>query len=84
MLFKKTAKYLNNLSKFVSEDTLNLVIYESLKNYSFLFEKKKMFGSLKKKSFFFFGKRGRTNSFFLKKGKEKKKIEKKKKIGIRA
>jgi len=39
--FKKTAKYLNNLSKFGSEDTLNLVIYESLKNYSFLFEKKK-------------------------------------------
>ena len=39
--FKKNAKYLNNLSKFGSEDTLNLVIYESLKNYSFLFEKKK-------------------------------------------
>ena len=40
--FKKTAKYLNNLSKFGSEDTLNLVIYESLKNYSFLFENKKI------------------------------------------
>ena len=39
--FKKTTKYLNNLSKLASDDTLNLVIYESLKNYSFLFEKKK-------------------------------------------
>ena len=27
--FKKTTKYLNNLSKFGSNDTLNLVIYES-------------------------------------------------------
>ena len=40
--FKKTTKYLNNLSKLGSDDTLNMVIYESLKNYSFLFEKKKM------------------------------------------
>ena len=40
--FKKTTKYLNNLSKLGSDDNLNLVIYESLKNYSFLFEKKKM------------------------------------------
>ena len=34
--FKKTTKYLNNLTKFGGNDTLNLVIYESLKNYSFL------------------------------------------------
>ena len=40
--FKKTTKYLNNLSKFGSNDTLNLVIYESLKNYNFLFENKRM------------------------------------------
>ena len=40
--FRKTAKYLNNLKKFGGNDTLNLVIYKSLKNYSFLFEKKKM------------------------------------------
>ena len=40
--FKKTTKYLNNLPKFSGNDTLNLIIYESLKNYNFLFEKKRM------------------------------------------
>ena len=40
--FKKTTKYLNNLSKFGGNDTLNLAIYESLKNYNFLFENKRM------------------------------------------
>jgi len=40
--FKKTTKYLNNLPKFSDNDTLNLIIYESLKNYNFLFEKKRM------------------------------------------
>ena len=40
--FKKTTKYLNNLSKFGSNDRLNLVIYESLKKYNFLFENKRM------------------------------------------
>ena len=40
--FKKTNKYLNNLTQFSDNDTLNLVIYESLKNYSFLFENKRM------------------------------------------
>ena len=40
--FKKTTKYLNNLSKFGSNDTLNLIIYESIKNYNFLFENKRM------------------------------------------
>ena len=40
--FKKTTKYLNNLQKFSGNDTLNLIIYESLKNYNFLFEKKRM------------------------------------------
>ena len=40
--FKKTTKYLNNLTKFGGNDTLNLVIYETLKNYNFLFENKRM------------------------------------------
>jgi len=40
--FKKVTKYLNNLTKFGGNDTLNLVIYESLKNYNFLFENKRM------------------------------------------
>ena len=40
--FKKTTKYLNNLPKFSDSDTLNLIIYESLKNYNFLFENKRM------------------------------------------
>jgi len=40
--FEKTTKYLNNLPKFGSNDTINQVIYESLKNYNFLFEKKRM------------------------------------------
>ena len=40
--FKKTTKYLNNLKKFGGNDTLNLVIYETLKNYNFLFENKRM------------------------------------------
>ena len=40
--FKKTTKYLNNLPKFSGNDTLNLIIYESLKNYNFLFENKRM------------------------------------------
>ena len=40
--FKKTTKYLNNLPKFSDNNTLNLIIYESLKNYNFLFEKKRM------------------------------------------
>ena len=40
--FKKTTKYLNNLPKFSDNDTLNLIIYESLKNYNFLFENKRM------------------------------------------
>ena len=40
--FKKTTKYLNNLPKFSDNDTLNLIIYESLKNYNFLFENKEM------------------------------------------
>jgi len=40
--FKKTTKYLNNLKKFGGNDTLNLVIYETLKNYNFLLENKRM------------------------------------------
>ncbi len=40
--FKKTIKYLNDLSKFSSNDTLNLIIYESLKNYNYLFENKRI------------------------------------------
>tara|TARA_B100000446_G_scaffold48725_1_gene44957 strand:- start:287 stop:1975 length:1689 start_codon:yes stop_codon:yes gene_type:complete len=40
--FKKTTKYLNNLPKFSDNDTLNLIIYESIKNYNFLFENKRM------------------------------------------
>tara|TARA_B100000686_G_scaffold349991_1_gene444702 strand:- start:6 stop:1694 length:1689 start_codon:yes stop_codon:yes gene_type:complete len=40
--FKKTTKYLNNLPKFGSNDTLYQIIYESLKNYNFVFENKKM------------------------------------------
>ena len=40
--FKKTTKYLNNLTKFSGNDTLNLIIYESIKNYNFLFENKEM------------------------------------------
>ena len=40
--FKKTTKYLNNLPKFSDNNTLNLIIYESLKNYNFLFENKRM------------------------------------------
>ena len=40
--FKKTTKYLNNLTKFSGNDTLNLIIYESIKNYNFLFENKRM------------------------------------------
>ena len=40
--FKKTTKYLNNLPKFSGNDTLNLIIYESIKNYNFLFENKRM------------------------------------------
>ena len=40
--FKKTTKYLNNLPKFSGNDTLNLIIYESLKNYNFLFENKRI------------------------------------------
>ena len=40
--FKKTIKYLNNLSKFSSNDTLSLIIYESLKNYNYLFENKRI------------------------------------------
>ena len=40
--FKKATKYLNNLTKFGANDTLNLVIYESLKNYNFLFKNKRM------------------------------------------
>ena len=40
--FKKTTKYLNNLPKFSDNDTLNLIIYESLKNYNFLFENKRI------------------------------------------
>ena len=40
--FKKTTKYVNNLPKFSDNDTLNLIIYESLKNYNFLFENKRM------------------------------------------
>jgi len=40
--FKKTTKYLNNLQKFSGNDTLNLIIYESIKNYNFLFENKRM------------------------------------------
>jgi len=40
--FKKTTKYLNNLPKFSGNDTLNLIVYESIKNYNFLFENKRM------------------------------------------
>ncbi len=40
--FKKTTKYLNNLPKFSDNDTLNLIIYESLKNYNYLFENKRI------------------------------------------
>ena len=40
--FKKTNKYLNNLPKFSGKDTHNLIIYESIKNYNFLFENKRM------------------------------------------
>ncbi len=40
--FKKTTKYLNNLTKFSDNDTLNFIIYESIKNYNFLFENKRM------------------------------------------
>ena len=40
--FKKTIKYLNDLSKFSGNDTLNLIIYESLKNYNYLFENKRI------------------------------------------
>ena len=40
--FKKTTKYLNNLPKFSDNNTLNLIIYESLKNYNFLFENKRI------------------------------------------
>ena len=40
--FKKTTKYLNDLAKFSNNDTLNLIIYESLKNYNYLFENKRI------------------------------------------
>ena len=40
--FKKTIKYLNDLAKFSNNDTLNLIIYESLKNYNYLFENKRI------------------------------------------
>tara|TARA_Y100000590_G_scaffold363827_1_gene421738 strand:- start:854 stop:2542 length:1689 start_codon:yes stop_codon:yes gene_type:complete len=38
--FKSSNKYLNKLSKFKRNGTFELVIYESLKNYAYLFENK--------------------------------------------
>ena len=38
--FKKSNRYLNQLSKFKTNGTFELIIYESLKNYIYLFEKK--------------------------------------------
>ena len=39
--FKKTTKYLNNLSKFGSNDTFHQIIYETLKNYTLFLKIKK-------------------------------------------
>ena len=38
--FKKSNKYLNELSRFKENSTFELIIYESLKNYIYLFENK--------------------------------------------
>ncbi len=38
--FKNTNKYLNELSRFKENSTFELIIYESLKNYIYLFENK--------------------------------------------
>ena len=40
--FKKSSKYLEKLSKFKDNSTMELIIYESLKNYSYLFKNKKI------------------------------------------
>lgn len=40
--FKKSNRYLNQLSKFKTNGTFELIIYESLKNYIYLFENKKI------------------------------------------
>ncbi len=39
--FKNTNKYLNELSRFKENSTFELIIYESIKNYTYLFENKK-------------------------------------------
>ena len=38
--FKKSNIYLNELSRFKENSTFELIIYESLKNYIYLFENK--------------------------------------------
>jgi len=40
--FKKSNRYLNQLSKFKTNGTFELIIYESLKNYIYLFENKQI------------------------------------------
>ena len=40
--FDKTKIYLNNISKYTEEGTFEKVIYETLRDYSFTFEEKKM------------------------------------------
>ena len=40
--FKRSNRYLNELSKFKRNGTFELIIYESLKNYNFLFENKRI------------------------------------------
>ena len=40
--FKKSNRYLNQLSKFKRNGTFELIIYESLKNYIYLFENKQI------------------------------------------
>ena len=40
--FKKSDRYLNQLSKFKTNGTFELIIYESLKNYIYLFENKQI------------------------------------------
>ena len=44
--FKKSSKYLDKLSKFKDNSTMELIIYESLKNYSYLFKNKKILSNI--------------------------------------
>ena len=41
--FKKSKQYLSKISELSQNNTFNLIIYESLKNYIYLFENKKKF-----------------------------------------